>query len=90
MSVWMRRADVLWRTTADRVLLLAPEADEVVTVSGPGVAVWLLLDHPQAFDELVTHLAELYGAEQARVAADLDPLLADLAGRRLVEEVSRP
>lgn len=90
MSVWTRRADVLWRTTADRVLLLAPEADEVVTVSGPGVAVWLLLDQPQGFDDLVVHLSDLYGAEQARVAEDLDPLLADLADRRLVEEVSQP
>lgn len=90
MSRWARRPEVLWRATADRVLLLTPAADDVVTVSGPGVAVWLLLAEPQPFDDLVAHLAELYAVEAARVAADLGPLLADLTDRQLVREVTEP
>ena len=43
---WQRCPGVLWRHTLDSIVLLAPTADEPITVSGSGRAVWDRLATP--------------------------------------------
>jgi hypothetical protein len=95
---WRRRDDVLWRRTLDSLVLLRPEPDggDPVVVSGGGPPVWDLLEEPRRLHELVTDLAEEFGADSAVVEADVAALLRDLESRgfvrgdRVTEAPGRP
>jgi hypothetical protein len=50
-----------------------------ITLQGSGAAVWSLLDEPQTVLDLARELADVYDAEPPRIAADIEPLLAELA-----------
>lgn len=85
MTVRYRRAtEVLWRRTADRVLLLPATEGELVSLTGTGVVLWDLLAEPTDEGELCRTLASVYGADPGIVATDIAPVLEDLAARRLV------
>lgn len=75
---YRRRPEVLWRRTLQTVLLLPPDRDDVVTVGGPGGAVWELLDTWRTVDALVELLAPRYDADPAEIARDVEALLGEL------------
>ncbi|MDW3219331.1 MAG: PqqD family protein [Acidimicrobiales bacterium] len=78
------RGDVLWRATLDGVLIRVPGADEVVQLGGTGAAVWAELATPRTFGDLCAALAESHDAAAARIALDLQPVIADLVERAVV------
>lgn len=75
---WCRRADTLWRRSADAVVLLPAGADEPVVLPGTAAAVWDLLSVPATLDEIVRTLADAYGAEPSAVGPDVEELLGRL------------
>jgi hypothetical protein len=83
-----RRPDVLWRRSLDAVVLLPVRGDDVLTLAGSGPAVWELLAEWRTVENLVEVLAAAYGASGELVAADLDPLLADLRASGVLEETA--
>jgi hypothetical protein len=83
-----RRPDVLWRRSLEAVVLLPVDAGDVLTLGGTGPAVWDLLAEWRTFDDLVAVLAAAYGASPAQVAADLEPLIAELEALRALERAA--
>jgi len=73
-----RRPDVLWRRSLETVVLLPAGADDVLTLAGTGPTVWELLGEWRSEGELASLLAAAFHANEARVAADLGPVLAQL------------
>jgi len=73
-----RRADVLWRRTADRVVILVPGTDEFVTLTATGCDLWAALEEPGGLRELAERLAAAYGAPVERIAADIAPVIEEL------------
>ena len=86
-SRWIRRRDVIWRRTADAVLVLPLDADEPFALAGSGPMVWDLLERPLAPDDIAPRLARSTGANVQVIADQLATLLADLARRGAVEAV---
>ena len=68
-----------------RPVLLSPERG--LRLGGTAAAIVALCDGTRTVDAIVDELARRYGAERARVAADVYALLADLRDRALVEDV---
>jgi pyrroloquinoline quinone biosynthesis protein D len=64
-------------------VLLAPE--RVVAANGSAVAILELCDGARGPAEIVEALCRRYDADPARVAADVDAVLADLAEKRLID-----
>ncbi|MEQ8841211.1 MAG: PqqD family protein [Acidimicrobiales bacterium] len=83
----LRRAEVLWRSTLDGVLIRPPGADEVTKLAGTGGALWTALEEPSSFDDVCSALAQMHDAEVGTVAADLAPVIDDLVERGVVEQV---
>jgi hypothetical protein len=76
---------VLWRRSLDAVVLLPPGSSELLTLAETGPAVWDLLADWKTVEQLVDVMAERYGAEPGRVAADVEPLLDRLVALGAVE-----
>jgi hypothetical protein len=87
---WCRRPDVLTRRSLDALLLLPVEGDDLVTLARTGPEVWGLLAEPRTLDELAAVLADRYGAPQAVVAADVQPILDALVEGGLAEVLDPP
>ena len=85
MVRYLRRDRVLWRHSSDAVVLLAPSGGQVFTLEGSGVDLWQLLSEPIALEEAADALAEAYGTTAAQVAADIGPVLDELARREVLE-----
>ena len=81
----LRRGAVLWRATLDGVLIRRPGADDVVRLGGTGASLWQALREPRRSDRVVAELAEIHGVDEATVAADLAPVVAELLERGVVE-----
>lgn len=86
MTRWCRRSEVLWRRSADRVLILTPTNDELLLLEGIGAAVWLLLERPATLDELAEILIASDGPISAR--SELEEFLATLVRAAAVEVVA--
>ena len=84
-SRWVRSPQVLWRRTTGSVLLLRADGGEAVSLTGPGVFLWELLEEPLSTDEAVAIVSDAYGVEPVVVAADIDQVLAELVDRGLVD-----
>jgi hypothetical protein len=82
---WRRHPAVLWRRSLDAVLLLPEHAAEPVTLEGTGVALWELLAEPATVAQLAAVLAEAHDADPAVVAADIEPVVAQLAALGALE-----
>ena len=92
IASYRRAAHVLWRRTADRVLLL-PVGDrdaEVTCLSGTGVVLWDLLAEQATVDELAAALGGAFGVDPDVVAVDIRPVLDDLVDRELLAAVGAP
>ena len=64
-------------------VLLAPE--RVLTANAVAVEILKRCDGERTLSAIVDDLAKVFGADRARVAADVGALLADLAGKRMIE-----
>jgi ornithine carbamoyltransferase len=65
-------------------------ADEVYYgLDGVGARVWTLLEEPRTVAELASAVSAEYEVDAETAERDLLALVADLAGRRLVEVVER-
>jgi hypothetical protein len=69
---------VLWRRSSQALMLLPPGVDDVVTVAGPGIAVWELLDTWRSVDALTELLSSRYLAQEAVIRADVEALVERL------------
>lgn len=72
------RADVLWRQTYDRVMVLVPGRSDIVTLQGSGCALWAALADPDSVAGLAERLSAAYGAPADQIAADIMPVLTEL------------
>ncbi len=80
----VRRADVLWRRSGDRVLIRRPGHDEVAVLTGSGVDLWHKIAAPIEVDELCAELAGAHGLGLDDVVDDVISAVTDLLGRGLV------
>jgi hypothetical protein len=78
---------VLSRSIPDGVVLLPVGADEPFALSRSGALLWELLASPVGLEEASRALAHSHGVDPGTVAADISPLLEELARRRAVREV---
>lgn len=79
-----RRPDLLVRTTADRVMLLAPGSDDVVELVGTAEEVWRCFDDEDSISGVVAVLADRYELEVAAVRSDVEALVRELVERGLL------
>lgn len=83
----LRRADVLWRATLDGVLVRPLGAEALTKLAGTGMSLWLELEEPASFEELCDRLAAVHDADSSTIAHDLEPVIADLVARGVVERI---
>ena len=79
---------MLWRHCSDSVLLLPSGTREPVSLSGSGVALWLLLDEPRTVDATALTLAERFDADAEEIARTIEPVLDELVKLQAVEPVA--
>lgn len=69
---------MLWREGEFGVVVLPPGAVEPQTLTGTGRALWHALGRPNTAGDLAAELGATFGAEPARVWADVVPVLTEL------------
>lgn len=84
----LRAPDVLEQVLDGETLLLAPGASEALHLDAVATAVWQVLTRPTSRDALAVRVAEQFGVEPARVAADVAPLLETLLAHRALQRVA--
>jgi hypothetical protein len=82
----VRAPEVLWRAGAFGVVLAVP-GREPLTLAGTGRALWDALAEPVTPADLVAGLADAFGADPEVVAADIEPVLAELGRVGALEEL---
>ena len=70
-------------STRGGFVLLAPE--RVLTANATALEILRRCDGERTLEAIVDDLAQIFPADRARIAADVAALLADLAGKRMVE-----
>ncbi|HXF56067.1 MAG TPA: PqqD family protein, partial [Actinomycetota bacterium] len=71
------------------VLLAHASRPELLLLEGTAAAAWRLLEEPRTPAGLAEELARAFGARAAEIRTTLDPFLADLRARGLVQAESR-
>ena len=84
---WRRQPGATWRYSLGGVVVLAPGAEDPVTIAGSGGAVWELLARPRSTEELARELSERFSTDPANLTEDLGALLGRLAAAGALEEV---
>lgn len=85
---FVREESVLWRRVAGGVLLLPPDSDELMLLSGSGGEIWHALERPQSMTSLAGALSARYDVgEQELMSEVLPPTLDELERRRAVRRV---
>lgn len=85
-GTYVRRRDLLWRETFDRVLVVVPDSDEVLAISDTGVPIWHQLAEPRSLVEVASRVARMYDAAPELILEGIGPLVEELVERKLVEE----
>jgi hypothetical protein len=75
---YVHKRNLLVRYAPDFVAVARVDGSSI-TLAGSGAAVWRLLDEPRTVLDLARELADVYDAEAARIAGDIEPLLVELA-----------
>lgn len=83
-STVSRDAGVLAERVLADTLLLDPATGTYVRLNESGGLLWDALACPASVDELAGRLADRYGLDAERAAADAERFVASLAGRGLV------
>jgi hypothetical protein len=79
----VRSPKVLWRRTL-RGVVLRPVGRSAFMLDGSGWLVWEVLARPATLEELSEQLAARTGGEAKTIAADVQPVLHQLAGLEAV------
>ena len=77
-------SDVLWRSIPGTAVMLLRADDDVVVLSGTGLALWDELAVPRCLDEVATVFADRYGVTPDVVAESLGGVLDELGRRGLL------
>lgn len=80
-----RRPDALWRRSLDGVVILGANAEEPITVLGPGLEIWELLAEWRTLEALATLLSSEHGADPVVVTRDVNALLDQLDAEGVLE-----
>lgn len=83
-NLQLRSGAVEWRPVDDGVVVLDLHRSEYLHVNPSGAGLWRLLSEGTTKPEMVRHLAETYGLDEAQAAADVEAFVADLAAKRLL------
>lgn len=78
---------VIARTVGSAVLLLPPNRNDPLVVSGCGAAIWHLLASEVSVEQLTEKLAAEYGQEAARIAPDVLSTVVELEACGAIEVV---
>ena len=78
-EILRRNASVLQRSIDGETVLYLPATDDVIVLDDIGSVVWDELDEPSTQADLAARLADRFDQPVDRVAADIDPLLAQLS-----------
>jgi hypothetical protein len=76
---WQRAPSVFTRAAGGEVLVLTPALEAPYRLDGAGAAVWHALAQPHTIAEVAAQLGRRFAVPADRVAADITPLVADLA-----------
>ena len=84
---YVRNPEILWRRTADRLLLLVPGQSECLILGGTALRIWDCFAEPCSIRAAIERMAEWFQVDPALVTADVVALRERLvATRSLVEE----
>ena len=88
-KVITRSANVVTRELAGEIVLVpitqtSADFQQVHLLNNTAAAVWEAIEEPRTLAELLSLLAESYGASQGTIAADVEELLTDLHTRGLL------
>jgi coenzyme PQQ biosynthesis protein PqqD len=82
-----RRSDrIVSRRGDDVVILLDPVSGEYFTLDDVGGRIWELCDGSTSIDQIVAAIAEEYDASAEQVRTDVDELLSELRGSKLLAD----
>lgn len=86
-TVVARAEGLLWRRTADRVLVVVSEGDAAapVVLTGTAVALWDVVERAIPISEIVQELAQQYGEDPARIEGQVRSALDELRGLGVIE-----
>lgn len=87
LDVAYRRASTVLTRRVGEEIIVASAEEEPHLLTGTGLAIWNLLRTPRTVSELVRELTAGYDAPRAAVMSDVQPFLADLLSRGLVDKV---
>jgi hypothetical protein len=80
---------VAYRTIEGQILLLHANEDVLHTLNATGAFVWTRLVKKHTVPRIVRALAEEFGIERERAAADVESFLADLKKRGMIRTTTR-
>ena len=82
---WARHPLALWRRSGDRIVVLCPDQDEPLLLTGTGQALWEVLEEPTTTEELVTIMAAVTASSRDGIAGPVHDLLVELASEQAVQ-----
>jgi hypothetical protein len=82
----LRQDALAWRRVGDAVVVLDIRASIYMGVNRTGAALWSALAEGATRQQLLAVALERFDVDPVRAATDIDSLLADLAGRGLLDE----
>ena len=86
---FQRRPEVLWRRTANGVVLLPPDSPEPLLVVGGG-PLWDLLSEARGLDYIVGRLTKRFGVDRSEVSEAVAEALGGLVAADAVHVLSDP
>lgn len=84
---YTRDERVLWRRTIGAVHFLSPLHPGVLTLHGPGAALWDLLREPCTLHRAAVLLATRYRVPIDTVRHDIEPILEELTSRQVLRRI---
>ncbi|HEX5532289.1 MAG TPA: PqqD family protein [Actinomycetales bacterium] len=82
-----RARDVLWRYTAEGVVLLPLKASEPFVLEGAGAALWEVLREPQTVQAAAKRLSQRFSVPPEEVLSTVPAVLTELADRGAVTDL---
>jgi Coenzyme PQQ synthesis protein D (PqqD) len=80
----LREADLDWREVEGELVALDLRESRYLAVNRTGQVLWSALAEGTSRDLLIKRLAEAFGIEQGRAAADVDAFTTELESRGLL------
>jgi len=80
------REDLVTREVESEFLVYDPETGEIYLLNGTAAGIAEMCDGTTPVADIVAEIVEVFGADPAQVAADVESALADLRAKGLLEE----